>query len=110
MALEWRGTNQYFYKKKRVGDRVYSEYYGGGIVASLYDREEKKQRWNEQKKRIKEREVQEEYEQILAQIKDLEREIKPLIEAVMLASGYHLTKNRIWRQKRNDNTSSNRQK
>jgi hypothetical protein len=41
MALEWRGTNQYFYKKKRIGDRVVSEYYGGGMVASLYDAQEK---------------------------------------------------------------------
>lgn len=107
MALEWRGTSRYFYKKKRVGDRVYSEYYGGGMVASLYDAQEKKRRWNEQKKLIKERAEREEYEKNLAQIKDLEQEIKPLIEAVMLTSGYHLTKNRIWRKKRNAIISNN---
>ena len=33
MGLEWRGSKQYYYRKRREGKRVISEYCGGGKVA-----------------------------------------------------------------------------
>ncbi len=38
MGIEQRKGNLYYYRKRRVGDRVVSEY-GGGLIVSLAERQ-----------------------------------------------------------------------
>ena len=35
MAWEKRGNNSYYYQKRRIGDRVVSDYIGAGPVAEM---------------------------------------------------------------------------
>lgn len=99
MAFEARERGgDYYYRKKRVGQSVVSEYVGGGLtaqMAALLDAEER----NENRRKLEiERQTQAEFEQTLAQFKEFAGKVKDLVEATLLINGYHLTRNRIWRR------------
>jgi len=50
MGWEKRGNNLYYYRKKRDGDRIVSEYVGNGRMAqriSVEDREERERKQRE---------------------------------------------------------------
>jgi hypothetical protein len=100
MAWEPRGTKLYYYRKKREGNRVISEYVGNGPSATLFsdldrkDHEENVQtqaRWRVQKLEFKE---------IEAEIEELNEIVCELVRATLLSSGYHPHKGQ-WRKKRN---------
>lgn len=99
MGWETRGGQSYFYRKRRDGGRVTSEYVGAGALAhgaALVDREEKERA--EQARRDARRERA---EAVVAGAKveaicDL---ITTLCEAELLALGFRQHK-RQWRKKR----------
>jgi hypothetical protein len=102
MALETRRGRSYYYRKERRGGRVVSVYGGGGEIAALLadlqaletDRAHAR-RWQRQQERA----AIEAHDPALAA---LERALRTLTHAVLVANGYHAHK-RQWRRKRAQN-------
>lgn len=100
MGWEDRNGRRYYYRKRREGKRVVSEYMGSGFVGELagnmdiVNRSESHQSralWLNQKGSV---------EVIDEQISEVERFTKAITRAVLLVSGYHPHK-RQWRKRRN---------
>ena len=99
MGWEQRGTGRYFYRKRRQGRRVVSEYVGTGELAELaaaldalahIEREEEWEVWRQERK---------------AQL-DLDRQIdaagdavRAVTRAALLTTGHHTHKG-TWRRRR----------
>ena len=101
MGWEDRGGRRYYYRKKRIGSRVFSEYVGAGWLAELEAEGDMMER--EQRRR-----QQEEWEEMKAEVKALDRELdsvgdltRCLTRAVLLLAGYHPHKGQ-WRKRRDD--------
>ena len=87
--MAWEKGGRYYYRKKRIGRRVISEYVGSGWLATLSSMSDQETR----------RQTAEEYAAFMAEVKaerDLtrqiaaaERETMALVKAVILASGYY---------------------
>jgi hypothetical protein len=100
MAYESRGDKRYYYRKKRKGNRVISEYVGSGELAdalSEIDVLEREQREiDDEKQRIQRAEVAKVDDDIDAAF-DLNR---AAVDALFLTLGFHKHK-RQWRRKNN---------
>jgi hypothetical protein len=100
MAWEMRGNNRYYYRKKKVGGKVVSEYVGRGLVAQeiasmdLVGRQERNRELGVIKK--------ERYElglldrQVMHSISVMNR----LVGVLLIMSGFHKHKGQ-WRKERN---------
>ena len=96
MAWEERNGHRYYYRKRREGDRVVSEYLGSGLMVEQYA-----QACQEKEKSIKrERERRREMTATSAQVDDICKTLNNAVRAWLLASGYHQHK-RQWRKRRN---------
>ena len=99
MAWERRGRRLYYYRKRREGKRVVSEYVGTGLLAELaaecdgLDRQEQEA---ERAARRAEREAQLEIDRTIDAAGEA---VRTLTGAVLLANGYHLHKGQ-WRKRR----------
>ncbi|GAB4546920.1 MAG: hypothetical protein Kow0063_41450 [Anaerolineae bacterium] len=94
MSWEQRGNRRYYYRKRRQGDRVISEYLGAGElveVAADLDALERQIRRAERQKR-------QELRALDAQVEEICRFIHALTCAVLLTTGHHTHKGQ-WRQK-----------
>lgn len=100
MGIEARRNGKvYYYKKRREGDRVISEYVGGGLVVSLAKRQseiERAQREAELAQRRAERMSMAELDRQMDEFSNL---VDTVIAAELLLSGYHQHK-RQWRRRR----------
>jgi len=99
MGVEQRKGNLYFYRKRRDGDRVVSEYVGGGLVVSLAERQaeiERAQREAELAQRRAERMSMAEIDRQMDQFSHL---VDTVMAAELLTLGYHQHK-RQWRRRR----------
>jgi hypothetical protein len=100
MGLEQRKGNSYYYEKKRVGNRVVSEYVGSGVLALLAQaRAEEKAIEREILKHQKDsvNKLESEIEQVMGWIDSLS-------SSQLIASGYHQHKGE-WRKRRNESHS-----
>jgi hypothetical protein len=107
MGLEKRKRNEYFYKKKRLGDRVISQYVGSGITAFLAQREAIQ---NKQKRADEQKKLEEKRNEILKFESEIDRVfgwIEILSASELVASGYHNHKGE-WRKRRNENSREKR--
>ena len=99
MGWEKRGSGLYYYRKRRIGSRVVSEYMGGGELgeaAAAYDRAAQDAREQEL------RSAKEEREKITALAEagaEAEQGIRALVRAFLLLAGYHTHKGQ-WRRRR----------
>jgi hypothetical protein len=103
MGLEERKGNLYYYEKKRVGNRVVSEYVGSGVLALLVQaRADEKAIERETIKRKKDsvNKLESEIEQVMGWIDSLS-------SGQLIASGYHQHKGQ-WRKRRNESHSEKR--
>jgi hypothetical protein len=100
MAYESRGNKRYYYRKKRKGSHVLSEYVGSGELAdalSKLDALEQQQREIEnEKQRLQRAEIEGVDDEIDAAC-DLNRAV---VDALFLTLGFHKHK-RQWRRKKN---------
>jgi len=99
MAWERRGDRRYYYRKRRIGGQVVSEYVGHGELAELQaemDREAADLRATERCAERAERQAQ---RAIDAQIDEAGRQLRWLLRAYLLANGYHTHKGQ-WRKRR----------
>ena len=100
MAWERRESNLYYYRKKRRGKHVTSEYVGNGPVVQFLaylDQEERKElnriraKWKRQKQEVLDMDSRYAHQYEIT---------VNLIRAVLLISGYHPHKGQ-WRKRRN---------
>jgi hypothetical protein len=100
MGWEYRGNRLYYYRKKREGKHVVSEYIGAGIsgyLIAVLDDEERLERTYNQNQWKKQRNEMKKIENDLNQ---LQKNINGFVRAVFLTSGYHPHKGQ-WRRTRN---------
>lgn len=96
MALETRRNgNLYYYRKRREGDRVVSEYVGSGEVAYLADHLAKQQRQAEREMMTA---VQATDKEIDSALDSHSRAVDALVESHLQMLGFH-KHNRQWRRK-----------
>ena len=94
MALERRKGNLYYYRKRREGDRVVSEYVGSGEVAYLADHLAKQQR---QAQREMTNAIQASDKEIDSALDSYSQTVDALVEYHLQLLGYH-KHNRQWRR------------
>jgi hypothetical protein len=90
MVLETRRNgNLYYYKKRREGNRVISEYIGSGLVASLAQKRAEIERRQKQMERERLQAERMSAAEIDKAIDGFSRLVDSLMEAELLLSGYH---------------------
>jgi hypothetical protein len=101
VAWEDRGNRQYYYRKRRIGNRVVSEYVGAGLRAELTAEEDMLEREHRKRER-------QEWNELKSEVQALDRELdsvgdltRCLTRASLLLAGYHPHKGQ-WRKKRGD--------
>ena len=102
MAWEQRGNGSYYYRKRREGNRVYSEYIGGGILgiyASIMDQDQQAKREAERQQLLAEKEVDLELQSVVDEVGE---QCRVLLTAILLTAGYHTHKYQ-WRKRRGTN-------
>ncbi len=99
MGWEERKGRFYYYRKRREGGRVVSEYVGDGPLADAceaLDEAEKEKRRLEREALRQEREA---LDRQAGQVKDVLDQIRALTHAALIAGGYHMHKGQ-WRKRR----------
>ncbi len=99
MAWERRGDRLYYYRKRRQGSRVVSEYVGAGEHAEAAARRDALARADRERTR---QEQLRERERLLALEQagsDAEEQVRMVTQAWLLAAGYHAHKGQ-WRRRR----------
>lgn len=98
MALESRGIHEYYYRKKRHGARVVSEYAGRGMLAELAAAIQQEQQAAKQKAWEKEHAKRQEFEQRGKPIYEFERLTWDIVSAALVEQGYHTHRGQ-WRKR-----------
>jgi len=97
MGIETRKGNLYYYKKRRVGQRVVSEYVGSGEVVQLADRMVALERERKQELRESLQAQQASADWINSMVDKHSETVDRIVELHLLALGYH-KHNRQWRR------------
>jgi hypothetical protein len=102
MGIEARNKNGnlYYYKKRRVGSKVISEYQGGGEIVPILQHIEARERAEKEAERERLRVERMSMAEIDKQIDDFSQMVDTLVAAELLSLGYHQHK-RQWRRRRN---------
>jgi len=101
MALESRGNRTYYYRKRREGGRVVSEYVGSGEFARAAYQIESADREMTRLKIAAEKEDYAEEMPLWAEFEAYFRKIDALFKRELIAMGFHQHKRGEWRKKRN---------
>ncbi len=99
MAIEYRRGQPYYYRKKRSGERVVSEYVCGGALAvgvaelaedDRIERDAATDHWRAEQKRLEDedRAFADDFDRVEAQVRE-----------ILTSAGYHQPKGR-WRKRR----------
>ncbi len=99
MAFENRSGNRYYYRKRRDGNRVISEYVGKGEIAFLIAQMDEIERQEKLEKTEIDREIRQKLEEIDCDLSNFEEKTKSLLEAALIERGFYRTKSREWRIK-----------
>jgi hypothetical protein len=95
--VAWK--NGFYYRSRRQGNKVVSEYVGGGYVGLLMEQLDQDERYKAEIKRNAWQTAQAEQAAIDAQIDAVGAAVAALVDAQLLSNGYHKHK-REWRRKR----------
>lgn len=87
----------YYYRKRRIGGQVVSEYIGTGPLAELIAEEDEQQRAEREAQRAQLRKLKRADRNIDRQIDEAGEMVRSVINALLLATGHH-THKRQWRQ------------
>ncbi len=99
MGWERRGQTLYYYRKKRVGKRVFSQYGGCGEIGQLNAALDAKQRIERCSRKAIEWRVRQEFEAQDRDLYSLNKAFRVVTCAQLLAEGYH-RHNGQWRHRR----------
>lgn len=101
MGIETRHDGKlYYYKKRREGDRVVSEYVGGGLVVDLAQRRDEIEREQKQAEREQLKAERMSMADIDNALEGFSQMVDSLVEAELISLGFHQHK-RQWRKRRN---------
>jgi hypothetical protein len=100
MGWENRNGRLYFYRKRRDGKRVVSEYVGTGLVAELSWALDGEEKHNANLKRIERDQRRQAVKMIDDNAAQVEKYTKIITRACLLLADYHAPK-RQWRKVRN---------
>jgi hypothetical protein len=96
--VAWK--NGYYYRNKRIGGKVVTEYIGNDLYAHLAQLQDDEQRQDAQERRQEWKAIVDADKQLDAQLDSLTEIVNAYAGAVLLVSGYHVSANRVWRKKR----------
>lgn len=100
MGIETRRNgNVYYYEKRREGDRVVSEYVGGGLVADLAQKRAELDRAQREAERERLRIERMSMAEVDAALDQFSKLVDTVMAAELLLNGYHQHK-RQWRRRR----------
>lgn len=99
MGWKARGDRVYYYRMRREGERVVSEYIGAGLLGHLTAADVRDSRAERMCERLRLAQKSREYEELEVEIEDLSEFIESCVAANLLAGGYHRHR-RQWRKKR----------
>ena len=99
MAWEDRNGRQYYYRKYRVGQRVFSEYVGSGFLAELIAEEDVMKRERRRLEHQAQNHEKATIKSIDCEIDSLIDSTRTLIRACLLLAGFHPHKGQ-WRKRR----------
>jgi hypothetical protein len=100
MAWEKRQRgNGYYYRKRKIGGRVVSEYIGAGYLAEQQAERDQLEREREAQERAAWQRMVNEQRETDQELDQLEQTIKALVSVQLQAAGYHKHKGQ-WRRKR----------
>jgi hypothetical protein len=99
MAWEQRSRQRFYYRKRRVGRRVVSEYLGAGPLAELNAWLDAQERQARAERRQAARAAIEADREAAAQLEQAGRLTESLARAALLLAGYHAHKGQ-WRRPR----------
>lgn len=102
MGLETRGGRSYYYRKRRIGDRVVSEYVGGGETARLIAMLEGLERDREEMRRHDKKVETSQIDAMLARQRQYGDLTAELATVALLLAGYHMHHGQ-WRKERDRN-------
>jgi hypothetical protein len=89
----------YYYRKRREGGKVISEYQGGGELVHIYQHIEARERAKKEAERARAKAERRTMAEIDKQIDDFSKMVDTLMQAELIAKGYHQHK-RQWRRRR----------
>ena len=99
MGIEQRKGNLYDYHKRRDGDRVVSEYDGGGEVAVFAEYADRAERMHREAEAVQRQAARMSMAEIDRQLDSFSKMVDALMAAELLTLGYHQHK-RQWRRRR----------
>lgn len=100
MVWERRGNSCYYYRKKRIGNRIVSEYIGSGETAFLFARLDEIGSEEKNIEREKDALIRQELAAKSLCIERLHKANAEIVEFVLKSLGFHRHKGQ-WRKKRN---------
>ena len=106
MGWEKRSQQHYYYRKRRIGQRVISEYIGSGAAADDQARQDAEDRERRERDRAAWRRSVQEVRMIDGELDQVEGMVKALLRVHLLAAGYHQSKG-VWRKRRDGKHPTN---
>lgn len=97
MSWETRGNNRYYYRRRRVGGQIVTEYLGNGWSAELTAAQDEADRQRRAAAAAEWQALVEDERQTLATLATVDDLVGALTAGVLLANGYH-THRRQWRK------------
>lgn len=101
MAWLTAGTRKYYYRRRRVGGRVLSEYVATGRTAQIVAQMDEQERQKRAAEAEALRQAQAAQDAVDREVDALGAQVRRYVTAVLLATGHHQHR-RQWRKQRND--------
>lgn len=99
MSWETRGNNRYYYRRRKVGGRVVSEYIGGGLLAEAVAGLDELERDERRRAAAEWRAIVAADGQHAEALAEVDNVVRSAVAAALIASGYHQHR-RQWRRAR----------
>jgi len=99
MAWESRRNKSYYYRKRKVGGKVISEYVGSGFLADYAEGMDERAKAEAARKRKEWEAIKDEQRRLDKIVDDFTALVNTYTDALMLVTGHH-THKRQWRKER----------
>jgi len=99
MAYERRGANRYYYRKRRKGNRVISQYIGAGEYAEYTHTLDMLEREVAEQERCRRQQERAEAALLDEKVNNALETLENTVESALVMAGYHKVKGE-WRKKR----------